>query len=1210
MIKHFLLICAAATLACTQGLFAQLDVTNTYLRNPSFDADGVLSENTPMTAWTVTKSNSGYASFRPIADTRTPNNSYPIGDGITAAGAVDGSCYLYLRDNWGTAGHVVSQTTVQPLPVGHYTLACHVQIPVTDNGGTWAYNLPEVALKVIANGTEIQAVAQYGYTYWKPLTVEFDVTSEAKVEVQITMTGNSSNDRGGILACVDNVRLYAYTYDALQDAIAQAETYYQQDGKAAADFRKAIDAAKAITAQQTPAEIADALVALLAATENYRVAQWENVSTSYTSSIQNAGMETSTGGTLWNGKAGQNVTSYLNYPEGFTAAYLINGQFNFQKVASNVAEGSYAHEAWASAENYTHFEMYQDVESLPAGKWLFTGKVRSNTDGEKQHLFVQVGDYTEALFSDDIDGTNLGTGSGNWQMLSVPFVKFKASDKVRIGIEANAFVQWDDFQLTMTAQPDIAYYKQELQLLADSAALWVGRDIDEAAKTALSEALETANGILADSAADYADIENGIAVLQQAFENAMPAITLYLRMQTWTANLPYEITNLIVNPGFEESDRFSGWENNGMQGQTNTSFAKVGTAYVEKWTNSNTTLSNCSVSQTLAGLPNGVYVLTAKAQAIQQGNGTYPGGAYVFAGNMQTEVFAANDYRVVVEVTDNTLTFGFRTEGTGANWVAVDNFRLSFCGDWNGNCCSNADLTTLTTDVGKWNRGFDPAVTEYDIVVNLLDEVTVSATSSNFAGISGTGTVTLVSGQTTVHNVVVTSLNGQQKTYQLRITSDPASVLSSSLGDWMGKLRCDTRISKLTVPGTHDSGTSNGGSISKCQDKTIAEQLAMGIRFLDIRLRASSGKLEVCHGTDGMGIYFEEAVMTPCKEFLAAHPGETIFMALKQDDGEEADYLTLLQSSLESDANKPYLVQSLAPAMTLDEVRGKIICLHRNKPDWDYYGGYYSGFADNTTFESTIQVKYGSNITYKAEDYYSIGSLSPDYDAKESAITALLAESKSSADTDNRWFLTYLSASLSSIGALTNTPEKIAKEIGPRVMNWLNSQGIGTYGFVLMDFAGSDAASGPALTEFLIDCNTAYIKTDTLYYYGTTTVNTVYDRNGFYVLPTAAGVFTYYETRKDAAGCEYVAALELTVEKPAVGTDVSAEKESAVSVQVRDGMLEVCNSGESCMLQVYDICGRAVLSRNIPAGDYVYALPHGTFYVVKAGSHVFKVIVY
>ena len=140
--------------------------------------------------------------------------------------------------------------------------------------------------------------------------------------------------------------------------------------------------------------------------------------------------------------------------------------------------------------------------------------------------------------------------------------------------------------------------------------------------------------------------------------------------------VPVNASKYLVNPSFER-DIAQGWTTNegAMVRQSNESFPfKSGTYYAEKWMSSGGALTGINLSQTVL-LPNGNYTLKASAQAIQQSDGTFPGGAYIMANTQGVEVTAAGEYSVDVDVTDETLAVGFQVIQSG-NWVSLDNFKL------------------------------------------------------------------------------------------------------------------------------------------------------------------------------------------------------------------------------------------------------------------------------------------------------------------------------------------------------------------------------------------------------------------------------------------------------------------------------------------------------------------------------------------------------
>lgn len=137
----------------------------------------------------------------------------------------------------------------------------------------------------------------------------------------------------------------------------------------------------------------------------------------------------------------------------------------------------------------------------------------------------------------------------------------------------------------------------------------------------------------------------------------------------------------IKNPDFEVN-YLTYWTNSGMQMQNNTSFAKHGGVYVEKWTSKGAKLGNASLSQTIARLPQGKYTLKALAQNIQQGAETAAQqGAVIFAGDNTATVTTAGEYTLDFTHTHGDLTIGFKLTNATGNYACVDNFQLFRNGD-------------------------------------------------------------------------------------------------------------------------------------------------------------------------------------------------------------------------------------------------------------------------------------------------------------------------------------------------------------------------------------------------------------------------------------------------------------------------------------------------------------------------------------------------
>lgn len=267
--------------------------------------------------------------------------------------------------------------------------------------------------------------------------------------------------------------------------------------------------------------------------------------------------------------------------------------------------------------------------------------------------------------------------------------------------------------------------KTALKTLLDSAVVMKNNPKDVGASTSYQEldaAIVAAQAIYDKLTAKASEVLAQESLLKTAIANVHAAILLQVRVTTWTT-FPYNATEAIKNPGFE-SIFDDGWLNEGLFArQTNTSFDpfKIGTYYAERWMSAPGMLENLRISQIVRNIPNGTYLITASAHAVQQADNTYPGGAYLIGNGAVTEIFERKDYSVIAEVMDNTLELGIEVALTG-NWIAFDNFRLSYISDGSPYLVSNTSKLE-----------FSPAQTAKSFLLsggNLTGNVTLTTSSS------------------------------------------------------------------------------------------------------------------------------------------------------------------------------------------------------------------------------------------------------------------------------------------------------------------------------------------------------------------------------------------------------------------------------------------------------------------------------------------------
>jgi len=153
------------------------------------------------------------------------------------------------------------------------------------------------------------------------------------------------------------------------------------------------------------------------------------------------------------------------------------------------------------------------------------------------------------------------------------------------------------------------------------------------------------------------------------------------------AQLGEDVTSKIADPGMEA---VSNWTNNGFKiNSRGTNYALFSGNFIEQWTSSSSSseayLGDIDINTTIS-VENGVYLFSAAVIACQQ-SGLLEGvnGVSLYA-NADAVACSTGDgaperFYVLTTVADGTLTLGFKTEGTDANWVAWDNAELVYYGD-------------------------------------------------------------------------------------------------------------------------------------------------------------------------------------------------------------------------------------------------------------------------------------------------------------------------------------------------------------------------------------------------------------------------------------------------------------------------------------------------------------------------------------------------
>lgn len=301
------------------------------------------------------------------------------------------------------------------------------------------------------------------------------------------------------------------------------------------------------------------------------------------------------------------------------------------------------------------------------------------------------------------------------------------------------------------------------------------------------------------------------------------------------------------------------------------------------------------------------------------------------------------------------------------------------------------------------------------------------------------------------------------------------SLTSESHADWMSGLPASAGLGTLTLPGTHDTMAIHGGlapSAYEAQEDhgdsgaTLDAQLNAGIRAIDIRVRVvNSGTAFAIHHTDVYQNANFDDVLTHARNFLSAHPAETVLMKLHgecdadtteggsgsasighcADDPSnttQADRVRIFNGYVSRYPGlfyAPTVTGSSTAAMpTVGQARGHIVLADFTGPRGQIYGGY--GLTQLTT---------GNFGQYVENDWTQCN-----LDTKWAEAQANLNNATN--DGSGALYTTYTSANCAPFGA---GPADVAggynggTGLDQRTMDYLNA-GAWHVGMVLMDFPG------------------------------------------------------------------------------------------------------------------------------------------------------------
>lgn len=199
---------------------------------------------------------------------------------------------------------------------------------------------------------------------------------------------------------------------------------------------------------------------------------------------------------------------------------------------------------------------------------------------------------------------------------------------------------------------------------------------------------------------------------------------------------------------------------------------------------------------------------------------------------------------------------------------------------------------------------------------------------------------------------------------------------SAELSYWQSYIKDDTLLRNVVMPGSHDAGTAGMPWYSETQDRDIADQLACGARYFDLRVKEKGGECRIYHGP-AYSLYLKD-ILRDVRDFLNTNKTETVILDVHKFGNESArvktvqmidEYLANLLLSNDTEESDLQFISNL----TLGEARGKCILIWGDEDEYQLSNNAYflrnndSGNIANGCLQSFYKSSW--NWYYSSEKY-------------------------------------------------------------------------------------------------------------------------------------------------------------------------------------------------------------------------------------------------
>jgi len=272
-------------------------------------------------------------------------------------------------------------------------------------------------------------------------------------------------------------------------------------------------------------------------------------------------------------------------------------------------------------------------------------------------------------------------------------------------------------------------------------------------------------------------------------------------------------------------------------------------------------------------------------------------------------------------------------------------------------------------------------------------------------------------------------------------------------------------VCKVSIPGTHDSGTAGVRfpmrHYARTQTMNLSEQWDAGIRFFDLRPKPADGTIKIYHGPADCHLTLEDALLI-LQGKLESNPTEfCIVMINMAGGGQEGTDMTMkkIAQVLPEDMIAPFV-----KGMSVSDLRGRIFFMSRNRPTHvsDTHGALVRSWAHNDlSFRSRLWTGEVDALLW-VQDYYTSGNNDVDLylETKWNNMKKLMTDFAS--DFQDTWCINHASG-YTGTGIRTNI-RRCSDYINSHLEEYLKDYH-GPIGIIPMDFPSQE------LIDAIIDCN-------------------------------------------------------------------------------------------------------------------------------------------